>query len=55
MTIYTYLPLVGTASVTLPGGNKTSYTYDSACRLSTIKNVDGKTTHSYSYHYKPAN
>lgn len=55
VTTYTYLPLVGTASVTLPGGNKTSYTYDSACRLSTIKNVDGKTTHSYSYHYKPAN
>ena len=50
VTTYTYLPGVGMTGMTEPGGNATSYEYDSSGRLQRIKNMDGRTTEAYLYH-----
>ena len=50
VTTYTYTPLVGITSMTEPNGNKTSYSYDSAGRLSTVKNHSNQTEQTFEYH-----
>ncbi len=49
VTTYTYQPLVGITSVTAPTGEKTTYEYDNAGRLVTIKDHNGKTVEQYEY------
>jgi YD repeat-containing protein len=53
VTTYTYKPLVGMTSKTDPHGETIYYEYDSAGRLSKIKDKDNKTIEEYEYHYKP--
>jgi len=52
MTSYTYDPSVGITGMTAPNGTKSTYTYDTFGRLSTVKNHNGTTVQSYSYNYK---
>jgi YD repeat-containing protein len=52
VTTYTYKPLVGITSKTDPHGETVYYTYDSAGRLSVIKDKDRKNVKSYIYKYK---
>ena len=52
ITTYTYEPLVGIASETLPNGNTMYYYYDAFGRLETIKDVNKKPVKSYEYKYK---
>lgn len=46
---FTYIPLVGCTSVTSPSGNKISYAYDNAGRLSTITDRNGTVLERFDY------
>ena len=50
VTTYTYTPLVGITSMTGPNGNKVTYSYDTAGRLSTVKNHSSQTEQTFEYH-----
>lgn len=52
ITTYSYKPLVGITSETLPNGNTIYYDYDAFGRLKTIKDNNQKTMKSYEYKYK---
>ena len=52
ITTYTYKPLIGIESETLPNGNTIYYDYDSFGRLKNIKDNNQKTIKSYEYNYK---
>lgn len=52
VTTYTYKPLVGMTSQTLPNGLTTKYEYDGFGRLVKIIDHNGKTVATNSYHYK---
>lgn len=49
-TAYTYLPLIGQSSITAPNGNRTTYAYDAAGRLSAIHDHDRHLQQSFAYH-----
>lgn len=51
VTTYTYKPLVGIESQTLPNGNTVYYEYDSFGRLENVKDNDGNIVKSYEYNY----
>ena len=57
VTTYTYTPGVGMTGMTAPGGNAVHYEYDSLGRLACIRDDNGKTVETYSYHqvtdYRP--
>lgn len=48
---FTYMDGVGTTSITKPNSDVISYQYDTAGRLSMIKNRDGNTLQKYEYKY----
>ncbi|WP_426479106.1 hypothetical protein ACP3T3_06560 [Chryseobacterium sp. CBSDS_008] len=52
ITTYTYDPLVGVRSTTLPSGVKQYYMYDNAGRLQFIKDKNGYILEDYQYRYK---
>ena len=52
ITTYTYKPLIGIASETLPNGNTVYYYYDAFGRLETIKDFNNNPVKSYEYNYK---
>jgi YD repeat-containing protein len=52
VTTYTYKPLVGMLSETLPNGNVIYYEYDAFGRLKNVKDINKKTLKSYEYNYK---
>lgn len=52
ITSYTYSPLVGITSTTLPNGLTTYYNYDSFNRLKTIKDADKNVITTHDYHFK---
>lgn len=49
---YTYDPLTGVTSITPPSGIREVYKYDSASRLESIKDINGKLLKEYQYNYK---
>lgn len=49
---YTYKQLVGPTSVTQPDGVCAYYEYDSAGRLTCVRDTHGKVKKTYTYHYK---
>lgn len=52
VTTYTFKPLVGITSETLPDGVTISYEYDSFGRLKSATDMHGNIVSSYKYHYK---
>lgn len=52
ITTYTYKPLVGITSQTLPNGNTLHYKYDGFGRLTEASDVNGKTLQKYNYNYR---
>lgn len=52
ITTYTFDPLVGTTSTTLPSGIRETYQYDAAGRLEKVFDAEGKTVKEYKYNYK---
>lgn len=52
ITTYTYDPLIGVTSITPPSGIREIYKYDSANRLESIKDVNGKIIKEFKYNYK---
>ncbi|WP_445432319.1 hypothetical protein [Chryseobacterium indoltheticum] len=52
VTTYTYDPLIGVTSITPPSGIREIYKYDSANRLESIKDVNGKILKEFLYNYK---
>lgn len=52
ITTYTYDPLIGVTSITPPNGVREIYKYDSANRLQSIVDVNGKILKEYKYNYK---
>jgi hypothetical protein len=52
VTTYTYLPLIGTTSITDSNGNINYYEYDYFGRLKIIRDSDNSILQKYSYHYK---
>ncbi|MCZ2336803.1 MAG: hypothetical protein LC127_01145 [Chitinophagales bacterium] len=52
VSTYTYKPLIGVTSITPPSGIREIYNYDTANRLQSIKDIDGKILKEYSYKYK---
>lgn len=52
VTLYTYNNLIGMTSQTDPNGITTYYEYDDFGRLQAIKDANGKTLKTHSYHYK---
>lgn len=52
VTTYTYKPLVGVTSETLPNGITTYYEYDGFGRLKTVKDTNHNAVSNYKYHYK---
>ena len=52
VTTYTYDPLIGVTSITPPSGIREIYRYDSANRLESIKDVNGKIIKEFQYNYK---
>ena len=55
ITTYTYDPLIGVTTITPPSGIREIYKYDTANRLQSVKDVDGKILKEYKYNYKPYN
>ncbi|WP_265430063.1 hypothetical protein [Chryseobacterium sp. YIM B08800] len=53
ITTYTYDPLIGVTSITPPSGIREIYKYDSANRLESIKDINGKLLKEFKYNYKP--
>ena len=51
VTIYTHTPGIGVSSVTDPAGITTTYEYDSAGRLSCMRDNDGNRIKEYDYHF----
>ena len=51
VTIYTYIPGIGVSSMTDSAGMTTTYEYDSAGRLSCIRDNDGNRIEEYDYHF----
>jgi len=52
ITTYTYDPLIGVKSITPPSGIREVYIYDTANRLQSVKDVEGKILKEFDYHYK---
>lgn len=52
VTAYTYSPLVGMTSETLPNGVTVRYEYDALGRLKSATDTQGHIVSSYQYHYK---
>ena len=52
ITTYTYDPLIGVTSITPPSGIREIYKYDSANRLESIQDVNGKIIKEFLYNYK---
>lgn len=52
ITTYTFDPLIGTTSTTLPSGIRETYHYDAAGRLEKVFDAEGKTVKEYKYNYK---
>ena len=52
ISTYTYDPLIGVTSITPPSGIREIYKYDSANRLESIKDVNGKIIKEFQYNYK---
>ena len=52
ITTYTYKPLVGITSETLPNGMKTTYKYDGFGRLTKVLDHNGSVISTNSYNYK---
>jgi len=52
VTTYSYDPLIGVTSITPPSGIREIYKYDSANRLESIKDVNGKILKEFQYNYK---
>ena len=53
VTTYTYDPLIGVRSITPPSGIREIYKYDTANRLQSVVDIDGKILKEYKYNYKP--
>lgn len=52
ITTYTYDPLIGITSTTLPSGMREIHVYDSANRLLKVTDAGGKTLKEFKYHYQ---
>lgn len=52
ISTYTYDPLIGVTSITPPSGVREIYKYDSANRLQSVVDVNGKILKEYQYNYK---
>jgi YD repeat-containing protein len=52
ITVYTYIPVIGMASMTDPRGQTTFYEYDNFQRLKTIKDSKGNLVQQVDYNYK---
>ncbi|AQX06875.1 hypothetical protein ATB99_10920 [Elizabethkingia meningoseptica] len=52
ITTYTYDPLIGITSITLPNGIKQFYQYDTNNKLKAIADVNGNIIEEYEYKYK---
>jgi hypothetical protein len=53
ITTYTYDPLIGVTTITPPSGIREYYIYDTANRLQSAKDINGKILKEYQYNYKP--
>ena len=52
VTTYSYAPLLGLSTKTMPNGTMRRYTYDDYGRLSTVSDGLGKIIQTHQYHYK---
>jgi YD repeat-containing protein len=52
ISTYAYDPLIGVTSITPPSGVREIYKYDSANRLQSVVDVNGKILKEYQYNYK---
>ena len=52
ITTYSYIPLLGMISKTLPNGEKVTYEYDSFGRLTCVKDKEGNVKETIQYHYR---
>lgn len=52
ITTYTHDPLVGVTSITDAKGDVSTFEYDAASRLKTIKDKNGKLINEFQYHFK---
>jgi|GEM_PF-1755881 len=52
ISTYTYDPLIGVTSITPPSGIREIYKYDSANRLESIRDENGKLIKEFKYNYK---
>lgn len=52
VTTYTYDPLIGVTSATLPSGMREVNVYDNANRLLKVMDINGKKLREFKYHYK---
>jgi len=52
-TTYTYFPLIGIGTVTVPSGQKTRFEYDPQRRLKAIWDQDNNQLSQYDYHFRP--
>ena len=53
ISTYTYKPLIGVTTITPPSGIREYYFYDTANRLQSVKDSEGKILKEYQYNYKP--
>lgn len=52
VTTYGFAPQVGMVEMITPNGEKTSYSYDAFCRLSSVLDHNGIVSSSFKYNYK---
>ena len=52
VTTYSYSPLVGMITMVTPNGERTSYTYDAFCRLSSVLDHEGIVSSAIKYNFK---
>ena len=52
VTTYSYSPLVGMVTMVTPNGERTSYTYDTFCRLSSVLDHDDIVSSAIKYNFK---